>query len=211
MMGRTVNKVLTQRAMDQSPILTGGKRNLNRESRGSENRQLKKKNKTIHQLPQVSVIPGSGYNFQSQLNLKHPIHTSSFLHQKKGVNQSVEAANQRPQFKQNVISSSISPIGTNLRPGSRNTSNIVSQTIPMKNMAQSKNSNRSKRKLIPHTLQDSDQNNKRATPVLQLKSHQQSDVLPMPKNTGGLKKRLVITNKDIVSTSTGNMTIKNIF
>ena len=38
MMGRTVNKVLTQRAMDQSPILTGGKRNLNRESRGSENR-----------------------------------------------------------------------------------------------------------------------------------------------------------------------------
>lgn len=173
MMGRTVNKVMTQRAMDQSPILTGGKRNLNRDSRGSEKRQPKKKNKTIHQLPQVSVIPGNGYNFQSQLNLKHPINNSSFQNHKKAVIQSVEVTNHRPQHKQNVISSSISPIGINMRPGSRNTAaNIVSQTIPLKNMAQSKNSNLSKRKLVPHTLQDIEQNSKRATPVLQLKSYQ---------------------------------------
>ena len=46
--GRNNKQILTQRATDQSPVLTGGKRNMNRDSRGSENRNAKKKNKTIH-------------------------------------------------------------------------------------------------------------------------------------------------------------------
>ena len=86
------SRLMTQRLVDsrgtpgsQQALV---KRNLTRDSRGSEKK--KKKIRTIYQLPQVTALPTNAFNnHSSQAAFKQPLH-SQLNHPSVPVNQSVE-------------------------------------------------------------------------------------------------------------------------